>query len=101
MKPTTPQSLADLLNGYEDRFIEIDAALTAQRFVIEQLLANAFITAPEALDAFIAGLVTATQLRATTQEPTSAEAREELQARVAARLLRLGASARQRLAAGR
>jgi uncharacterized membrane protein YfbV (UPF0208 family) len=97
MEKSGPQALAELLNGYEDRFIEIDAALTTQRFVIEQLLANAFISAPEALDAFIAGLVTATQRRVTTQEPISAEAREEMQARVAARLLRLGASARRRI----
>ena len=80
-----------------DRFLEVEAALTAQRFLLEHLLANAFIENPQGVDAFIAGLVEQTRRQATSAEPVDSERRTELQARVSARLLRIGDSVRRRL----
>lgn len=81
-----------------DRFLEIDAALTAQAFLLEVAFANAFISNPDGVIALTAQLAELTRTRATTGNvPMDAETRAELQARVAARLIRFGSSTAARI----
>jgi hypothetical protein len=90
--------LMQVRQSFNDRLLEVDAALSAQRFLIEQLLANAFLANPAEVDTFIAGLVEKTRQSATTSGPMNSEDKAEMQARVAARLLLIGESVRRRLA---
>lgn len=82
----------------DDRFLEIDAALTAQRMLIEVVYANQFLANPAGLTALIAGLVERTRTSATTPEPMAADERVERQARVATRLLRFGDQVERQIA---
>jgi hypothetical protein len=84
----------------EERWLETEAMLSAQRFLIEQQYANAFLGDVPGFDRFMDGLIDKTRTAATVSQPTGEESKIELQARVATHLTRFAASVRLRLTQG-
>lgn len=88
---------AAMLGKAEDRFLEVDARLSAQRFLLEQFLATAFTGNPDGFETFAEGALQRARLAGTIPEPMSAEDREERTVRVATHLSRIAGSVSQRL----
>lgn len=81
--------------------IEIEAALAAQRLLIEVLYAQAFAADPAGLARLMSGLVRLTRDAPSTAEPTDPEYVIEWQARVTTHLERFAAAVQHRIASGR
>ena len=94
------QQMEEIAQGHQDRFLEIDAALTAQRFLLEQLYANAFMESPADFSRLMGGLIDKTRSDATTAAPMEEDEKIERQARVATRLVRFEDSVNLRLKQG-
>ncbi len=97
--------IARLLRAQDDenneRFMEIKSALSAQRFLLEQAYANAFLGNPDAFADFMAGALEKTRSKSTAAGPMSKDARIEATARIATHLARFGESVSLRLREGR
>lgn len=85
------------LSAREEQHLEIDARLSAQRFLLEQFLANAFIGDPDGFEAFAEAALQRTRLASTVPEPMPAEEREERTVRIATHVARIAASVSRRL----
>ena len=94
-------SMEQLVSGNDDRWAEVEAMLSAQRFVLEHICANAFLgRPPEELTRFMSGLVQATRSAATTSAPMDADLRVEQQARIATHLVRFADAVQLRVQQG-
>jgi hypothetical protein len=86
-----------VLSANSERFMEIDSMLSAHRFVIEQICANAFIDDPDGLTEFMNGLVEKSRTKPTTSAPMTDDERMERIARIATHLARFGDSVKLRV----
>lgn len=84
----------------ESDWLEVNARLSAQRFLLEQLYANAFLGNPDGFDDFMAGLVELGRTRAYTTEPMEADAKLEMQARIATHMQKFHSAVATRLKQG-
>jgi hypothetical protein len=89
--------LAEHAQQTDERFLEIDAKLNAQRYLLEQAYANAFLANPAGFDQFIDGALSATSEKSTASEPMQDDYRVELTVGVAKHLARFGDAVKQRL----
>lgn len=85
----------------EDTLLEIEAALSAQRFLIEHLYAQSFAADPAGLSRVMQELLRLTRGAATASAPTEKDTMIELQARMATHLQRFETSVLARIASGR
>ena len=79
-----------------DDMLELNARLSAQRFLLEQLYANAFLNDAPGFDTFMSGALAKVQ-QSTRSSPMPDDYAQELQARVATHLQRFGESVAKRL----
>jgi hypothetical protein len=90
-------ALRELAAPIHEDLLEINARVSAQRFLLEQMYANLFLKNPDGFTRFMQGALLATQERSTRSGPMSEESALELQARIATHLLRFQASVEKRL----
>lgn len=74
--------------------MELSARLSSQRFLLEQLYANAFLNNP---DAFTAFMENASQKNSTRSGPMPEDVAQELEVRIATHLKRFQESVEKRL----
>lgn len=88
------------LSTNDERFTEIEAMLSAQRFLLEQAYANTFMGNPDGFAKFMEGALEKTRSKSTSSGPIPDEVRTELVARIATHLSRFGESVQRRLRQG-
>ena len=86
-----------LIDSSDERYLEIDARLTVNRYLLEHVYARAFENEPEALGPFMDSLIDSTRAATTTQGPMAPDDKVEMQVRVATHLARFSASVKLRL----
>ena len=93
-------SAEQALSANDDRFMEIEAMLSAQRFLLEQAYANAFIGNHDGFAKFMDGVLEKTRTKSTSSAPMEDEHKIEITARIATHLSRFGESVKRRLRDG-
>ncbi len=88
------------LSENAERFLEIEAMLSAHRFLIEQAYANAFLGNQDGFDKFMAGVLEKTRGKSTSSAPMTEDEKTEITVRVATHLARFGESVKRRLREG-
>lgn len=89
--------LEGFVSSSDERFLETDARLTTQRFLLEQLYAMAYQRNPEDWQPFMDSLIDSTRAATTTPGPMANDDKVELQARVATHLDRFSKAVALRL----
>ena len=88
------------LSSNEERFMEIESMISAQRFLLEQAYANAFLENPDGFSRFMADAIEKTRSMPVVPEQMPDEARTERIVRIATHLSRFGESVQRRLRDG-
>lgn len=87
----------ELAAPIREDLLEMNARLSAQRFLLEQMYANLFLRNPEGFAKFMHGALRATQECSTRNGPMSDDFATELQARISIHLQRFQSSVEKRL----
>ncbi len=90
-------AFSELAATIHEDLLEVNARLSAQRFLLEQMYANLFLKNPDGFTRFMQGALLATQERSTRSGPMSEDSALELQARIATHLQRFQTSVEKRL----
>lgn len=95
------QAIAAALQPLHEANMELNARLSAQRFLLEISYGNTYRGDAAGLDKIITELIRLTRTASTRAEPMPDEFAIETQARIAVHLQRFGASVARRIGSGR
>lgn len=92
--------LSDALEPIHQEFIEQSARLSAQRFLLEMVYANSFISNGDGFNTFMDGLMKMTREHVVKSGPMKVDDATELQARIATHLERFQSAVSLRISQG-